>query len=108
MAPPTSLRELLAHMETASASDLYLHEGRAPAARIHGVVRTLAQPPTDRAAMEALLDAVLTPAVRGRFEETGDADAGYSLDAGRRFRFSIARQQGLLAAVVRAVPSGAL
>ncbi len=107
MSIPLGVREFLAHMESAAASDLYLHEGRAPAARIHGVVRTLAQPVTDRAALEALLDAVLQPAARARFDATGDADAGCTFE-GRRFRLSLARQQGLLAVVARAVPSGAL
>ena len=103
----TTLRQLLIGMEEAGASDLYLHEGRAPAARVHGVVRTLALPPVEHAALQALLEEVLTPVQRAHLDRVGDVDAGWTVDR-HRFRLAIGRQQGQLVIVARAVPSGAL
>ena len=49
----------------------------------------------------------MLPGARARFEEQGDADVGVSLE-GARYRLNIARQQGQLSVVARALPSGAL
>lgn len=104
---------LLSAMEAASASDLFLAEDKPPAARIHGVVRPLRAEAVTRQDMLELLDAVLTPPQRRRFDERGDMDVGYSA-AGppgappRRFRLALLREQGQLGCVARAVPSGSL
>ncbi len=104
---------LLAAMETASASDLFLTEGRVPAARIHGVVRMLRTSALTRADLDDLLALALTPGQRAQFDAVGDIDVGLSLaategSAPRRFRLALLRQQGQLACVARAVPSGSL
>jgi twitching motility protein PilT len=99
---------LLASMDTQSASDLYLCEGKLPAMRIHGEVLVVGDIITSKPQMNALMERVLVGTAKARFDRTGDLDVGYSLDDGRRFRLNIARQQGRLAVVARAVPSGAL
>ena len=103
----TSLLQLLAAMDRAGASDMFIHEGRAPAARIHGQVRTTSEPPTTREAILELLSA-LPPLARERFAATGDLDAGLPVSEGRRLRISAMRQQGLLGIVGRPVPGGAI
>ena len=102
------LLELLASMDERSASDLYICEGKVPAARIHGHVHTIGDTPSSKAQLMQLLDRVLAGTAKGRFERAGDIDVGYSLADGRRFRLNVARQQGRYAVVARAVPSGAL
>ena len=107
-APPPSLLSLLSTMDAMQASDLFLSEGRAPAARIHGRVQTLDEPATTRGALDALINLALPGPARAAFDSSGDADTSLSLDNGQRYRLSIARQQGSLSVVARAVPTAAL
>ena len=76
--------------------------------RVHGSVNVQGEMPTTKQQLMALLDRVLIGTAKARFERSGDLDVGYSLDDGRRFRLNVARQQGRLSIVARAVPSGAL
>ena len=99
---------LLSHMVEADASDLYICEGKQPAMRVHGSVNTIDVRPTTKQQLMTLLDRVLIGTSKARFERSGDLDVGYSLEDGRRFRLNVARQQGRLSIVARAVPSGAL
>ena len=99
---------LLASMVTLQASDLFLSEGRPPAARIHGRVRTLTSAPVSRADLDELMQRTLPVAALRRFEQEGDADASLALPDGRRFRLNFYREQARLGVVARAVPSGAL
>ncbi len=87
------------------ASDLFLHEGRAPAARVDGRVQLLDAPETTAGDIEWLVERVLpAKAARERFAEAGDCDAGLALSGEQRFRVNIARQQGRLSAVARILP----
>ncbi len=103
---------LLSAMEGAEASDLFLAEGKVPAARVNGVVRPLRAEPLTHADIEEFLARVLSPAQRARFDASGDLDVGFSAPtsagAPRRFRLALLRQQGQLACVARAVPPGSL
>ena len=102
------IERYLSAMEKLSASDLFLTEGEIPAARIHGQVRRLNQPAITLASLEALLRRAMLPSTLERFRETGDADVGFSLASGQRFRLNIARHRGRLSMVARALPSGEL
>ncbi|NOY28114.1 MAG: PilT/PilU family type 4a pilus ATPase [Oligoflexia bacterium] len=112
--PPTavpnrqSLLELLGAMEQAKASDLFLNEGKAPAARINGRVRTLNHPPVGRGDLMSLLQSALSKSAMERFKANGDVDASMALPDGRRFRLNALREQGRIGIVARAVPSGAI
>lgn len=106
--PTPRIFQLLDEMAALKASDLFLTEGRFPAVRVHGAVRSLDRPATTRGELDQLLAHTLTRAARERFADRGDMDAGLSLPDGRRFRLNLARQQGRLSVVARAVPSGAL
>jgi len=105
---PEDLIAFLSSMEERGASDLYLCEGKVPGVRVHGAVMPAADTPTTKQQMMALLDRVLVGTAKARFDRTGDLDVGYSIEDGRRFRLNVARQQGRLSVVARAVPSGAL
>ncbi len=101
-----NILSLLGKMEAFGASDLFVGEGKVPALRIDGRVRRLKTEPTTRAELEELLEHTMTPIRRAKFEQQGDMDAGLSLEDGRRFRLNLAREQGKLSLVARAVPTG--
>jgi pilus retraction protein PilT len=102
------VRRLLSSMDKWSASDIFVCEGKQPAARVHGSVVPIELPVTEREVVEAFLAEVATPQQLMTLGTTGDLDVGYTLPDGRRFRFNFARQRGHLSFVARAVPSGRL
>lgn len=102
------VQRLLASMEKWGASDVFVCEGKPPAARVNGSVVPIEVPPTTSEEMQAFLAQILPAAARAKLDETGDVDVGYSLDDGRRFRFNFARQRGALSFVARALPTGEL
>lgn len=108
MADLPLLITLLSRMEALSASDLFVTEGKSPAARIHGAMNRLDVPMTTDETFDELLEWVLRDEQRLRFEKEGDLDAGFSLPSGQRFRLNLSRQQGRRALVARAVPFGDL
>ncbi len=105
---PIDIEQILRQMVAEKASDLFLAEGRPPSARLNGVVRPLSRDPIDGAAIRELMDAVLRPTQREIFDRLGDIDVGMSRANLGRFRAHFHVQRGLLGAVIRAVPGGAL
>ncbi len=102
-----NIEQLLTTMEDGGASDLFVCEGKPPAIRKHGDVVALGAEATTADEMSALMQTVLSAAARARFEASGDLDVGYSIGP-RRFRLNLSRQQGRVALVARALPSGEL
>ncbi len=102
------VEQILKLMVQERASDLFLSEGRCPSARVNGALRPLAREPVDGAAIRDLMDAVARPTQRELFDRLGDLDVGMSRPGLGRFRVHFHMQRGLLGAVVRAVPGGAL
>lgn len=105
---PLDLENILRQMVQERASDLFLAEGRPPSARINGSLRPLTRDALDGDAIRSLMDAVLRPTQRELFDRMGDIDVGMSRPGLGRFRVHFHMQRGLLGAVVRAVPGGAL
>ncbi len=102
------IHDLLRSMAAYRASDLFLCEGKAPTLRVHGQIVPLDLPESTRERMHALADLFLTPPQRAQLDERGDMDVGFTLDQAQRFRVNMSRQQGVLAAVIRALPPGDL
>ena len=103
------LLRLLKKMGDLRASDVFLSAGKKPALRIDGSVHVVEDlDPVTPEELEALLERSAGPKRMGEFEEGGDLDVGMSLSRSMRFRLNWNRQQGDLACVIRAVPSGAL
>jgi len=102
------IRKILSSMEAWGSSDLFLTEGKKPATRINGSVKPVNAPTITRQDFDDFFEIAILPSTREAFERSGDLDVGYSLAEGRRFRFNFSRQQGHLAAVARALPSGAI
>jgi len=106
-AEPT-VEELLRALGAHGASDLFVTAGRVPAVRQHGQVMPIKAPPTSPAVLAAFLERALPESARSLFAATGDLDAGYTLEPGRRFRLNLARAQGQTSLVARALPAGEL
>jgi pilus retraction protein PilT len=102
------VHDLLRSMAAYKASDLFLCNGKAPTLRVHGQIVPLDHPPSSAAQMRALTELFLTPLQRQQLEDRGDMDVGFTLDREQRFRVNLSRQQGVLAAVIRALPLGDL
>jgi pilus retraction protein PilT len=105
---PIDIEQILRQMVQEKASDLFLAEARPPSARVNGALRPLSREPIEGSAIRALMDAVLRPTQREIFDRLGDIDVGMSRAGLGRFRVHFHLQRGLLGAVVRAVPGGAL
>ncbi len=102
---PTTLDRLLSAAAKSGASDIHLKSGAQPAIRMAGVltqVRTPALAPDD---MQRIVGRLVSqrpdaPQVATILE----LDTSYAIDGVARFRVSIYRQRGDLAAVLRVIP----
>jgi twitching motility protein PilT len=103
-AEASRLEEWLAILRARGASDLYLVSGVAPAIRLNGVVRPLAEPPLDGDEIEnAVLPALPIHAIE-RYRRHGIADASLRRSGRGRFRVNLHRERGRAAASIRALP----
>jgi twitching motility protein PilT len=119
------LATLLQAAVAAGASDLHLSVDLPPHVRVGGVLRPLGPSasvdagPIEAAEMQRMIDEVLSPEQRRELATSGDLDTGMTLagtglltgltpagtgSGGRRFRASLFRQSGTLAAAIRVVP----
>ena len=104
----STVHDLLRSMAAYKASDLFLCQGKPPTLRVHGQIIPLDHPASSPEQMDELVELFLTPPQRTQLLERGDMDVGYTLEQDQRFRVNLSRQQGLLAAVIRALPLGDL
>ncbi|MDW3221148.1 MAG: PilT/PilU family type 4a pilus ATPase [Acidimicrobiales bacterium] len=103
------LTELLDAALAADASDLHLSAGTVPHVRVRGELRPLAgSTPLAAADLATMLNAPLSLDQRQLLSARGDLDTALDLSGtnpgNRRFRASIFRQSGSLAAAIRLVP----
>ena len=100
-----TFNQLLAAAVKTGASDIHFKPGAAPALRLNGAllpVRTPALSPEDTA---RIASHVLTQhRYKGELDELREYDASYALEGVARFRASIFRNKGQLAAILRAIP----
>jgi twitching motility protein PilT len=108
-APPPLLEKLLQGVVTEGASDLHLAAGHRPRWRIDGEIQEIADAPVFEpdTAFE-LLAPVIEERHREQFGETHDADLGYSLPGGPRFRVNLFRDANGTGAVIRSIPAKTL
>jgi twitching motility protein PilT len=87
------------------ASDLHLKVGSYPMIRLHGtLVPASEEKRLDQADTEVFLAAVLTPAVREKFNQHQEADLAYSVPGLGRFRCNAFQQRGTIGMVLRVIP----
>ncbi len=97
--------DLLIHMESRDASDLYLKTGVPPMLRVAGELVPIGDGPLTDEAIGWLADQMLTDKHRREFEEHHRADIAYTSAALGRFRVNAYLQRGSLAVVIRRVKS---
>ena len=98
------LNELLMFMTKKGASDLHIKPMRPPLLRIQGRLIPIKADPLQPEDVKRMLDEILSPGQRARFEERQAVDMGYGVPGVARFRCNIYTQRGTMAGVFRRVP----
>jgi twitching motility protein PilU len=91
-------------MADKKASDLFVSAGSPVQIKINGATVPVNQQRLDPPAIEALLREVLTDRQWAQFEHESELNTGYGLRNVGSFRFSLFKQRGSPAAVVRYIP----
>src|SRR3954466_2853493 len=87
------------------ASDLHIGEGQPPKMRRHGDVMAMRPEPVLRDEAVLMLSEVAGPANWKTFDEQGDLDFAYEMDAASRFRCNFLKQSNGYGAVFRLIPT---
>jgi twitching motility protein PilT len=86
-------------------SDLHLTAGVEPSVRVHGsLVRLTDLPVATGPEIGRMVDAILTPKQRTRFDEDLELDLSYTLPGRGRFRVNVFVQREAVGTVCRAIP----
>jgi twitching motility protein PilT len=96
---------LLRHMVEVGASDLHLKAGNVPFVRVDGELQPTAFPALTAEDTAAAAVALMPEHKRHEFEETSEADLGYTMPAVGRFRINVFRQRGVVGLAIRRVRS---
>jgi twitching motility protein PilU len=99
-----AMERLLALMAEKKASDLFIAAGTAVQIKINGTAVPINQQRLDPTTIESLLREVLTDRQWAQFEHDNELNFGYGLRNVGSFRFSLFKQRGTAAAVVRYIP----
>ena len=102
--PTIPLEDLLRLVIEEDASDLHLSVGVPPTIRLKGVLTPLNTAPLVPADMETLARGLARPEQMERVAAEGSVDFGFSFRDNNRFRVSVYRERGNLAAAVRMLP----
>lgn len=96
---------LLAAMTDARASDLHLKVGRSPMMRVDGALRSVEDGSLAPEELARILDELLTPEQRQRFDRLHELDLSYQPASVRdRFRVNVFQRMGFPGAVLRRIP----
>src|SRR5262245_5069761 len=98
------LDALLKLMTDKEASDRHLKPTSPPHLRIVGRLMPIEAPPLTPDDIGAMIQRILTPQQKKRFEERQAVDIGYGVRGLARFRGNIYQQRGTMAASFRRVP----
>src|SRR5438270_13072315 len=89
-----------------AASDIHFKAGVPPAVRVNGDLRTVRVPALRPEDTRAIAGHILGAARwKGEVDDLREVDTSYALEGVGRFRASVFRQKGHLAAVLRAIPT---
>ena len=98
------LEDLLRLVIEEDASDLHLCVGVPPTIRLKGILTPLNTAPLNAADMDTLARGLAKPEQMERVANEGSVDFGFSFRDDNRFRVSVYRERGNLAAAVRMLP----
>ena len=99
------MTELLRHAVEVGASDLHLKAGNVPFVRVDGELSPTEFESMTAADTEAASLALMPEHKRRAFEETSEADFGYTLGGVGRFRVNVFRQRSMVGLAIRRVRS---
>ncbi|MDQ6622852.1 MAG: type IV pilus twitching motility protein PilT [Verrucomicrobiota bacterium] len=88
-----------------NASDLHIGEGQPPKMRKHGDVQPIREEAVTREEAAYMLSEMAGPENWALFEERGDLDFAYEMDAHSRFRCNFLKQANGYGAVFRLIPT---
>ncbi|MFZ4681968.1 MAG: type IV pilus twitching motility protein PilT [Terrimicrobiaceae bacterium] len=86
-------------------SDLHLGEGQPAKIRRHGEIVPISEEPLTHEHMSYMLSEICSPSRWEKFNETGDLDFAYEMDAQNRFRCNYLKQTSGYGAVFRIIPT---
>ncbi|HST29956.1 MAG TPA: type IV pilus twitching motility protein PilT [Chthoniobacterales bacterium] len=101
----TYLDQFLQVIVEQGGSDLHLAEGQPPKMRKHGEVESIREKPLERDEMIPMLREVCCERYWRIFNECGDLDFAYEMDASSRFRCNYLKQTHGYGAVFRLIPT---
>ena len=99
------LDQFLRVIVSEGGSDLHLGEGQPPKMRKHGDVAPIREKPLDRDETMSMLREVCGEQNWQSFDECGDLDFAYEMDAASRFRCNYLKQTHGYGAVFRLIPT---
>ena len=97
------LNDLLIHMASREASDLYLKTDAPPVLRIAGQFAQLGETPLSPEAVQALANQMMQPRHQREFDERQQVNLAYQTPALGRYRVNIYTQRSLPAIVIRRI-----
>ena len=97
--------ELLATQVERGASDIHLHVGLPPLARVNGRLSPIGEAKLTPAFTEKLVDVMCDERQKRAFQEKFQVDLAYSVPGLARFRTNLFRQRGSVSAVMRVITS---
>ncbi|MFN2322738.1 MAG: type IV pilus twitching motility protein PilT [Trueperaceae bacterium] len=100
-----NFNELLRTLVERGASDLHLHVGLPPLARVHGKLAPVAETRIGPGFTEKLIDVMCDERQKLVFEDAHQVDLAYSVSGLGRFRVNLFRQRGSISAVLRIINS---
>lgn len=100
-----NFHDLLRTLVERGASDLHLHVGLPPLARVHGKLTPVADTKIAPAFTDKLVDAMCDERQRLLFSDRHQIDLAYSVAGLGRFRVNLFRQRGSVSAVLRIINS---
>lgn len=101
---PRSIDDLLRQMTDMGASDLHLRPARRPLIRLHGRLQPLAGDPLKPAEIGTMIEDIMQPHHKAKFEKNLSVDLGYGIPGLARYRCNVFLQRGTLAAAFRMIP----
>ena len=99
-----AMEKLLELMASKRASDLFLSVGSPVQIKLNGIAVPINQQRLDPAGVETLLREVITDKQWEEYQAEHELNVGYGLRGVGSFRFSLFKQRGSTAAVVRYIP----
>ena len=99
------LDQFLAVIVESGGSDLHIGVGQPPKMRRHGDVAPIREEPVTQEEAAGMLSEVCGPHKWEIFEERGDLDFAYEMDAASRFRCNYLKQANGYGAVFRLIPT---